>query len=61
MLANQRSDLHDTAISTLTSDADRQHEENTLLEQRVALLTGQLAQKTEEIQIVTAVNFLQRA
>ena len=40
LLANQRSDLRARSISTLTADADRQREENTLLEQRVALLTS---------------------
>ena len=45
LLANQRSDLRARSISTLTADADRQREENTRLEQRVALLTGQLAQR----------------
>ena len=54
LLANQRSDLRATSISTLIADADRQREENTRLEQRVALLTGQLAHKTEEIETVTA-------
>ena len=61
LLANQRSDLRARLISTLTADADRQREENTRLEQRVALLTGQLAQKTEEIETVTADNARLRA
>ena len=53
---SQRSDLRATSISALTADNNRQHEENALLEQQVALLTGQLAQKTEEVDTVTVQN-----
>ena len=56
LLANQCSELRATSISTLTADADRQREENTRLEQLVALLTGRLAQKREDIETVTVDN-----
>ena len=56
LLAGQRSDLSATLISAHTADNRRQCEETTKLEQRVALLTGQLAQKTEEVETVTAQN-----
>ena len=50
-LANQRSDLCASQISTLTLNNQKQKKENTLLEQRVTLLTGQLAQKTKILRI----------
>ena len=56
LLAGQRSDLSATSMSTLTADNNRQREENARLEKQVALLTGQLAQKTEEVDTVTTQN-----
>ena len=47
LLAGQRSDLSATLISALTADNNRQREANARLEQQVALLTGQLAQKSK--------------
>ena len=60
-LANQRSDLCASQISTLTEDNKKQKENNTLLKQRVTLLTGQLAQKMEEMETVTGDNTRLRA
>ena len=56
LLAGQRSDLSATLISALTAHNSRQRKENPRLEQRLALLTGQLAQKTEEVETVAAQN-----
>ena len=56
LLAGQRSDPSATSISALTTDNNRQREENAYFEQRVALLTGQLAQKTEEVETVSVRN-----
>ena len=61
MLAGQRSDLSATSISAFTADNNRQREENPRLKQQVALLTGQLAQKTEEVNTFTAQNVRLRA
>ena len=61
LLAGQRSHLSATSISSLTADNNRQREENAGLEQQVALLTGQLAQKTEEVDTVTTQNARLRA
>ena len=55
-LAGQRSNL-----SALTAHNNRQLEENARLEQRVTLLTWQLAQKTEEVETITAQNARLRA
>ena len=43
-------------MSALAEDNNRQREENAWLEQQVALLTGQRAQKTVEIETVTVQN-----